>query len=280
MDQTNPPLLPPPPPPPPPELSIVVPALDEQDNVGQLVEEVERGVRGAGVDAELIVIDDGSTDGTRQRLAELAADRPWLRVLHRDRPRGQSAAMYAGIHAARGLHIATLDADLQNDPAELPDMLATLHRTGADMVQGDRSACRRDNVVRKVGSVVGRKARRWALGDPARDTGCSARVMKAPLARQLPLQFKGMHRFFPAYARALGAKVVEVPVVHRPRTAGQTKYGLGVFHRGIAGLFDLLAVRWMSNRLRETAVDVWQAAEEGRREARGQGEPRGGESRD
>ena len=225
--------------------------------MGPLVEEVERGVRGRGIEAEMIVVDDGSSDETRARLGELAASRRWLVVLYWDVPRGKSAAIAAGIRAARGRYVATLDADLQDDPAELPGMLRVLHETGADMVQGDRSANRRDNVFRKLGTWIGREARWWALGDPVRDTGCGARVMRAELARQLPLQFEGMHRFFAAYAQALGAKVVEVPVEHRPRAAGKTKYGLGVFTRGVAGFFDLLAVRWMGKRLRETGVEVW-----------------------
>ncbi|HEX7008473.1 MAG TPA: glycosyltransferase, partial [Phycisphaeraceae bacterium] len=154
----------------------------------------------------------------------------------------------------RGLFIATLDADLQNDPADLPAMLELVRSGQADMVQGDRSRNRQDNVVRRVGSVVGRRFRRWLLGDPIRDTGCSARVVRAHIAKQFPLQFKGMHRFMPVYARMLGAQVVEMPVNHRPRAAGQTKYGLGVLNRGIAGFIDCLALRWMMKRYRDTTV--------------------------
>lgn len=237
-----------------PELSIVVPALDEQDNVGPLVEQVESAVNAAGIDTQLVIVDDGSTDATLARLRELARDRPWLVVLHRDKPMGQSAAMFAGIQAATGRYIATLDADLQNDPADLVRMLGLLKEKDVDMVQGDRSANRRDNVVRRVGSVVGRKARRWLLGDPVRDTGCSARVVRADIAKRFPLQFKGMHRFMPIYARMLGARIEQMPVNHRPRAAGQTKYGFGVLNRGVAGLFDCLAVRWMLKRYRDPAA--------------------------
>ncbi len=239
-----------------PELSIVVPALNEQDNVGPLVEQVDDAVRGAGVAAELIIIDDGSTDATLERLMELAATRPWLRVLHRPEPRGQSSAMHAGIQAAAAPWIATLDADLQNDPADLPRMLAILREGNHDMVQGDRSHDRRDNLVRRAGSIVGRKARLWLVGDPIRDTGCSARVVRADIAKRFPLMFKGMHRFMPAYARMLGARIAEMPVHHRPRTAGTTKYGLGLLNRGFAGFFDALAVRWMMSRHRDTSAEV------------------------
>lgn len=237
-----------------PTLSIVIPALNEEANIGPLVEQVRQSVCEQGIDAELIVVDDGSTDGTLERLRELAGRYPWVRPLHRDRPAGQSAAMFAGIQAARGEYVATLDADLQNDPADLAAMLALVQRGEADMVQGDRSANRRDNLVRRVGSIVGRRARRWLLGDPIRDTGCSARVLRADIARKLPLQFKGMHRFIPVYARMLGARVTEMPVHHRPRVAGETKYGLGVLSRALPGLVDCLAVRWMLRRHRETAA--------------------------
>ena len=239
--------------PPLPELSIVVPALDEQDNVGPLVARIEAEMAKAGVRAELIVVDDGSRDATLARLKELAASRPWLRVLHRPQPKGQSSALYAGIHAARAPFIATLDADLQNDPADLPAMLKTVRDGAADMAQG-RRARRRDNLVRKVSSWVGRTARRLILGDTIRDTGCSTRVLRADIARQLPLQFAGLHRFMPVYVRLLGATVVEVPVHHQPRAAGVTKYG--IMNRAIVGLFDCFAVRWMRRRLRSTDCTV------------------------
>ncbi|MBI1337860.1 MAG: glycosyltransferase [Phycisphaera sp.] len=235
-------------------LSIVAPALNEEDNVAPLVEQVRRGVIDAGVTTELIVVDDGSNDATWPRLMELHAKYPWLLPLHRDRPRGQSSAMFAGIAAARGELVATLDADLQNDPADLVKMIHLLREQGADLVQGDRSRNRRDTFMRKVSSVIGRTARKMLLGDTVRDTGCSARVMRAVYAKRLPLQFKGMHRFVPFCTRMMGGKVIEMPVHHRPREAGQTKYGVGVLTRGLAGLFDCFAVRWMAKRWRDTSV--------------------------
>ena len=246
-----------------PELSVVIPALNEAENVKPLVEEIDRTVRGAGIEAELIIVDDGSTDGTHERLLELAATRPWLRVLRRDSPQGQSAAMGAGIAAARGAFIATLDADLQNDPADIPAMLEMLKRQGADFVQGDRSRNRSDTWMRRRASWVGRSARNLILRDPVRDTGCSARVLRAEVARRLPLQYKGMHRFFPAYAARLGAKIIEFPVTHRPRAAGHTKYGVGVLSRGLAGLADCFAVRWMGKRLRDVCAEELTAQRKG-----------------
>jgi len=236
------------------ELSIVVPALNEQDNISPLVEQVRKAVIDENIHAELIIVDDGSVDETFNRLRELARRYHWLRPLHRERPQGQSAAMHAGIQAARGTFIATLDADLQNDPADLPLMLNMMRGGEIDMVQGDRSMNRRDNVIRRVASVVGRLTRRLLLGDPIRDTGCSARIVKAEIARQLPLQFKGMHRFMPAYARMLGARIIESPVHHHQRATGETKYGLGVLNRGWSGLWDCLAVRWMVKRYRDSSA--------------------------
>lgn len=236
-------------------LSIVVPALNEQDNVTPLVEQVGKAMQSDSIGFELIFVDDGSTDLTLERLKALQTDRPWLRVLHRPASRGQSAAMYAGIQAAQGDCIATLDADLQNDPADLPGMLKLIDADKADMVQGDRSANRNDHAIRKIGSAIGRKARRWFLRDPVRDTGCSARVVRAAFAKQFPLQFKGMHRFMPAYARLLGARIVQVPVTHHARHSGTTKYGLGLLSRGPSALRDLFAVRWMMQRYRDSSTD-------------------------
>lgn len=239
------------------ELSFVAPAHDEQDNVRDLVEQVGAAGVASGVPFEFVIVDDGSVDATRQRVLELMPGRPWLRCIAMTRTppgkgAGQSAAFSAGFRQARGRLVATLDADLQNDPAEIVKMLAMMRQTGSDMVQGDRSHARKDNAVRRVGSIVGRKFRRWLLGDTIRDTGCSLRLMKREIAVKLPLEFKGMHRFIPVTARHLGYTVVEMPVQHRPRTAGETKYGMGITTRAIPGLIDLFAVRYMRNRRRPT----------------------------
>lgn len=233
-----------------PTLSIVIPALNEEDNVGPLVAEIERDVRGAGVEAEVLIVDDGSDDQTAPRLRALATAHPWLRVVRHRQRMGQSAAMKSGIDAARGRYIGMLDADLQNPPADLVTMLEILEQDRADLVQGDRSANRKDGLLRRVASWVGRTARRLAIGDQVRDTGCSARVMRAGLARALPLQYRGMHRFVPAYCRLLGARIEQLPVDHRARHSGTTKYGVGMISRGWGGLQDLRTMRWMIRRLR------------------------------
>ena len=238
-----------------PRLSVISPAHDEQENVLPLVEEIHRALENIEGGFEVIVIDDGSNDQTRQRLLEAATSRPWLRIIAMTqtpagRGNGQSAAFHAGMERARGELIALMDADLQNDPADLPGMVALLDAEGADFVQGDRSQNRRDNIIRRGSSFVGRFFRRLILADTIRDTGCSLRVMKAEIGRALPLDFKGMHRFIPVTARQLGYTVIETPVNHRPRVAGEAKYG--VWNRAIPGLIDCFAVRWMRSRRRPT----------------------------
>lgn len=237
------------------ELSIVAPAHNEEENVPRLVEEIERAASPLGISWEFILVDDGSTDGTRRVATGLMHGRPWLRCIAMSRTppgrgNGQSAAFHAGFRAARGRLIAVLDADLQNDPGEIGAMLDLMRARGADMVQGDRSHARQDNLVRRVGSIVGRKFRLWLLGDTIRDTGCSLRVMRREIALDLPLEFAGMHRFIPVTARHLGYTVVEMLVRHRSRKAGTTKYGFGITKRALPGLQDLFAVRWMRNRRR------------------------------
>ncbi|UCD74801.1 MAG: glycosyltransferase family 2 protein [Phycisphaerales bacterium] len=235
------------------DLSVVAPAHNEQENVRPLVEEITAAIDPLGLDYEIVIVDDGSTDRTGEVLREMLSEQPTLRVIRMadtppDRGNGQSAAFHAGFRAARGRLIAVLDADLQNDPADLPAMLEMMEKTAADMVHGDRSQDRRDTIGRRAGSLVGRLFRRWLLGDTIRDTGCSLRIMRREVALAIPLQFRGMHRFVPVTARQLGYKVVETTVHHRPRVAGQAKYG--VWNRAIPGLFDCLAVRWMRNRRR------------------------------
>ncbi|MCA9287480.1 MAG: glycosyltransferase family 2 protein [Phycisphaerales bacterium] len=246
-------------------LSVVAPAHNEEGNIAPLVDEVERAIGPLGIAWEFVVVDDGSTDRTREIVLGLMDARPWLRcVAMQNTPpgkgNGQSAAFHAGFRAARGELIAVLDADLQNDPADLPAMLRKLEAEDADFVQGDRSRVRQDGFVRRAGSSVGRWFRRMLLGDTIRDTGCSLRVFRREIGLALPLEFKGMHRFIPATARHLGYTVVEMPVNHRPRAHGETKYGAGVLTRALPGLIDCFAVRWMRNRRRAVTCDAVETA--------------------
>jgi dolichol-phosphate mannosyltransferase len=237
------------------ELSLVAPAHNEQGNISGLLDDVEKAMSGANLRFEMILVNDGSTDQTASIMAREAAARPWLRCYSMANTppgsgSGQSAAFSAGIRLARGSTIALLDADRQNDPSDLPAMLRAMADASADMVQGDRSANRQDSWIRRVTSWVGRSFRRAMLGDTIRDTGCSLRVFRRQVGLALPLQYKGMHRFIPFYARNLGYRVIEFPVEHRPRTSGEPKYG--VWNRALPGLRDLIAVRWMRTRLRDT----------------------------
>lgn len=245
-----------------PELSVVAPARNEEDNIPLLVARVQAALADAGVVFEFIIVDDASSDETAARVVSMMPGRPWLRLIRlapgpgASEPggtgHGQSAAFRAGFGACRGALVASLDADLQNDPADLPRLLDHLGATGADFVQGDRSLARAlgDARVRRLGSMIGRLARRAVLGDTIRDTGCSLRVMRREIAVALPLEFRGMHRFVPFTARRMGWTVVELAVAHRPRHAGTPKYGLGIVQRAWPGLVDCLAVRWMVDRRR------------------------------
>ncbi len=241
-----------------PVISVVAPAHNEEENVEPLVTEVEKALSGLDIPFEMVIVDDGSTDNTRPKIFEMMQGRPWLRCIAMTKTPpgkggGQSAAFHAGFRACRGELLAVLDADLQNDPGDIPLMYKRLRETGADMIQGDRSHARKDNIIRKVGSKVGRWFRRMILGDSIRDTGCSLRLMKREIGLGLPLEFKGMHRFIPVTARHLGYRVEEMPVNHRPRVAGETKYGMGIIQRALPGLVDCFAVRYMRNRRRPIA---------------------------
>lgn len=236
-------------------LSIVAPAHNEEANLRPLISEIHAAISPLAIAHEIVIVDDGSTDSTPDLLHELTAEYPQLRAFRMQhtppgKGNGQSAAFHAAFRAARGQIIAVLDADLQNDPADIPAMLEVMDRSGADVVQGDRSRARADSTVRKASSWVGRFFRRTLLGDQIRDTGCSLRLMRREVALRIPLEFRGMHRFIPVTARHLGYQVVEVQVNHRPRIAGEAKYG--IMNRAIPGLIDCLAVRWMSNRRRPT----------------------------
>jgi glycosyltransferase involved in cell wall biosynthesis len=226
-------------------ISIVVPAFNEADNLPVLVEEVARAM--AGRDYELVIVDDGSTDGSDRVLGRLAAAEPRLRPFRMPGNRGQSAALAAGIHQARGATVVTLDADLQNDPADIPGLLDTLE--SCDVVSGVRTR-RRDSLVRKLSSRIANAVRRRALHDGITDVGCSLKAYRREILEGLP-RFNGWHRFLPALTQMRGARVREVAVHHRPRLHGSSSYGIG--NRLGRGIADLLGVRWLQKRYVEPA---------------------------
>ncbi len=238
-------------------LSVVAPAYNERENVQRLVESVEAALREV-CPFELLVVDDGSTDGTREELVKLCATHPRLRVVALDAHHGQTCATAAGIGAARGDVLVTIDADLQNPPSEIPKLLAELDR--ADAVVGYRVK-RNDSEVRKFSSRIANSIRNRITRETIRDTGCSLKAFRTGQIREVAL-FEGMHRFLPTLLKMRGRTVVEVAVEHRPRAAGTSKYG--VWNRVFRAFLDCLAVRWMQWRvLRFSYADVTPAREKG-----------------
>jgi dolichol-phosphate mannosyltransferase len=225
----------------PPRISVVVPVFDEEPNLAPLVAEIDAAF--GGLDYELLVIDDGSRDGTPSTLAALASSHPRLRALRHERNYGQSAALATGFAAARGELLVTLDGDLQNDPADGPRLLAELER-GFDVVSGVRQR-RQDSWVRKASSRIANRVRRGVLHDGITDVGCSLKAYRARVVKRLP-PFAGMHRFLPALARMEGARITELPVAHRARRFGKSKYNIS--NRLWRGIADLFGVWWLQRR--------------------------------
>ncbi len=225
-----------------PDLSLVVPVFNERDNLPLLVREIAAAL--AGRRYEIVTVDDGSTDGSLEALKTLKRAHPELHIVAFAANAGQTAAFAAGFRAARGEVIVTLDADLQNDPADVPALVAQLETSGAAAVVGYR-VDRRDSGWKRVQSRIANGVRNWLNRETIRDTGCSLKAFRADAVRALPL-FNGMHRFLPTLVRMQGGRVVEAPVRHRPRRFGRTKYGM--WNRIWRSLVDAFAVRWMQRR--------------------------------
>jgi glycosyltransferase involved in cell wall biosynthesis len=223
-------------------LSVVIPAFDEAESLPALLEELSGVLGGLGQPYEIVVVDDGSTDDTPSVLKRLQTALPALRVLTLARRAGQSAALFAGCEAAQGDVVVTLDADCQNDPADIARLLS--HLEDHDVVCGVRAE-RRDNFLRRISSRVANASRRSLLGDDFTDVGCALKAF--PRRDLLALRpFDGMHRFLPVLLRWRGLRVIEVPVHHRPRRAGRPKYN--VRNRLVRTLADVLGVRWLKSR--------------------------------
>jgi len=226
-----------------PTLSVVIPFHNEAESLPTLYSELTAVIDGLDLDSEMIFVDDESTDGGASVLLGVAGSDERFRMLSISPRSGQSAALEAGFGAARGEWIATLDADLQNDPADLPKLLAEIGR--ADCVNGVRMD-RQDTFLKRIASRIANSARRRILGDSVEDIGCSLRVMRAKHLERIKL-FRGAHRFLPVLLAFEGARVVEVSVSHRPRLHGESKYAIG--DRFFEALLDLCAVAWMKKRI-------------------------------
>jgi len=220
-----------------PAVSVVVPLYNEEENAPLLQAELATAL--SGLAHEVIFVDDGSTDQTVSRLTKA----PEIRILQFEKNAGQSAAMYAGANAARGDVVVLIDGDLQNDPADIPRLLAEIER-GADLVCGYR-AQRKDTLVKRLTSRIANFVRSRFTKDGVRDTGCTLKAMRRECVRTL-IPFKGMHRFIPALVKGAGYRLVEIPVNHRARKFGQSKYGLG--NRAVRATVDMFGVRWLLSR--------------------------------
>jgi glycosyltransferase involved in cell wall biosynthesis len=223
-----------------PALSVVIPLYNEEENLPILQRELAEAL--AGLDYEIVFVDDGSRDGTRAAISPGAEGR--VRVLAFEQNAGQSAAMYAGLHSARGGWVALLDGDLQNDPADIRKLLEAGKTTGADLVCGYR-ARRKDTLVKRLTSRIANTVRSRFTRDGVRDTGCTLKVMRRECVSAL-VPFVGMHRFIPALIKGAGHRLIEVPVNHRPRRFGVSKYGLG--NRALRATIDMFGVRWLLSR--------------------------------
>ena len=225
-----------------PYLSLVIPAYNEQENVEALLKRVGDALASTGKPFEVVIVDDGSTDATPRLLREAMTRLPWLRVLRLRKNSGQSAAFDAGFRAARGEVIATIDADLQNDPEEIPRLLPMLD--GYDMITGWRRD-RQDTKFRKMQTKVANRIRNWISQETINDSASSLKLYKRHCLEGIQL-FTGAHRFFPTLVKMRGYKVREEPVKHSHRYAGTAKYGFR--NRALRAFIDLLAVRWMKTR--------------------------------
>ena len=219
------------------DVSVVVPLYNEEQSVAMLQRELADAL--TGLDYEIIFVDDGSQDETVARIAP----NPRTRVLHFEKNAGQSAAIFAGLQAVRSEVAVLIDGDLQNDPADIPRLLAEISR-GADLVCGYR-ARRKDTLLKRISSRVANFVRSRFTRDGVRDTGCTLKAMRRDCIGAL-VPFKGMHRFIPALVKGAGYRLVEIPVNHRPRRFGQSKYGLG--NRALRATVDMFGVRWLLSR--------------------------------
>ena len=219
-----------------PDVSIVVPIYNEVENLPDLVERIAQAMAGQALSFELLAVDDGSKDGSADRLRELAATRPWLRPVFLARNYGQSSALQAGFDRVRGRYVVTLDADLQNEPGDIPLLLQRLETDpGVDMVSGWRKDRQDAELSRKLPSRIANKLISSATGVHLHDYGCALKAYRRPIIDRIRL-YGELHRFIPSLAKEAGARIAEVPVRHHARTRGVSKYGIDRTFRVILDL--------------------------------------------
>ncbi len=225
------------------DVSVVIPVFNEEENLTPLLAETESVLRSLGRPFEVLCVDDCSTDGSLAVLQDLAKTRPWLRIVRHRVNSGESAAEASGFRHARGAIVITMDADQQNDPADIPALINALG-DGIAAVCGVRRV-RRDNEVRRLSSRIANGFRNAVTGDRIADAGCTFRALRREALAEVPV-FNGMHRFLPTILRLQGYRVEEILVNHRPRTLGSSRYGVG--NRVWRGLVDCFAIRWLRAR--------------------------------
>ena len=223
-------------------ISVIAPIFNEKENIVRLITKIEETLKKRFLSYEIILIDDGSTDGSGELLDEEANKNGHIKVAHFTKNKGQTAALDAGFKIATGDLIVTMDADLQTNPEDIYTLLPYIEKY--DMVNGMRES-REDGLKRKISSLVGNGVRNFVTGDNIKDTGCPLKLFKKEVVKSFYL-FEGMHRFLPTLAKINGFSVIEIPVRHYDREFGTSKYG--IFNRLFKGLKDAFAVRWMEQR--------------------------------
>jgi len=225
------------------DLSVVIPVYNEEENLPLLWPELRRVLEPLGLQFEVLFVDDGSRDRSAEIVRGFRDADPRVRLIRLKVNSGETAATDAGLKSARGRWLVTMDADLQNDPHDLPMLLAHLDQW--DGVTGWRVQ-RDDPFIRRASSRVANAIRNWVSDESVQDSGCTYRAFRRECLRSLVL-YRGFHRFVPTLLRMHGYRVLEVPVNHRPRRFGQSKYGIG--NRAVAAFKDLLVIRWMKDRV-------------------------------
>jgi len=228
-----------------PDLSVVIPVYNEEENLPVLWEELRGVLEGLGLAVEVIFVDDGSRDGSPEIVRGLREADPRVRLVRLKSHAGETAATDAGLKAALGRWVVVMDADLQNDPADIPTLLGYLDRWDA-ATGWRRERAHGDDWRRRVASRIANRVRNRLSDETIQDSGCTFRAFRRECLRDLVL-YRGLHRFIPTLLTLRGYRVIEVPVNHRPRRFGRSKYG--VWDRAFVAFADLLAIRWMKSRL-------------------------------